>query len=441
VAAKRVIVEVKKRIQVPPVEAMAMAAMLPRRAASFLLDEKFEPLPSRRPVRHYALFHMDTQEEESVIVRGEVEPEEEQVLREDPDVVAVWTDAPIAPFPVARDRAAPQMSLERPSPTYVPCGSPDCDFADPKGTMEDVAAYLGCDGIWKAGYRGKGIVIGICDTGVDRGDVSAVADGWSSDPATPWGTDRQGHGTMCAFDALGVCPEACILDIGVLKFSGPDFVGLISDAILAYEWAIQRHWRDGTPHILSNSWGMYRNEWAPDYATDPRHPFTLKVLEAIREGIIVCFAAGNCGDHCPDSRCGEDVGHGKSIWGANGHEEVVTVGAANIHGEWAGYSSQGPAALYERKPDFCAPSHFEGYTSSDAGSSAACPVCAGVVGLLKQAKPDLTQAEARRVLSETARNLCAPGWDYQTGHGMIQARAAFDAVRPKNWLKGLFCRG
>jgi serine protease AprX len=436
---KRVIVEVRKSLRVPPAETMTMAAKLPRRAASFLLDERFEPLPARRPVHHYAFFRMNLQDDESVIVRGEVELEEEEVLRNDPDVVAVWTDAPVAPFPTGQGPDKPQMSLKAPAAS-APCPGPDCDFSSPKGTVEDVAAYLGCDAIWKAGYRGKGIVIGICDTGVKREDVPAVVDGWTDNPALPWGTDQQGHGTMCASDALGVCPEARILDIGVLKSTDVDFSGFVSDAILAYEWAIQRHLEDGTPHILSNSWGMYRNEWAPDYAVDPRHPFTLKVLQAIEEGIVVCFAAGNCGDHCPDQRCGEDVGYGKSIWGANGHEEVVTVGAANIQGQWAGYSSQGPAALYERKPDFCAPSHFEGYTSSDAGSSAACPVCAGVIGLLKQAKPDLDQAEARQILSATASNLCAPGWDYQTGHGMIQAHAAFKTIRPRGWLSGLFCK-
>jgi subtilisin family serine protease len=371
---------------------------------------------------------MDLQEEESVLLRGEVAAEEEAILRGDPEVVAVWTDAPIAPFPVAGERAAPEMSLVM-QPAELPCPNPDCTPSTPKGTLAEVAEYLGCDLIWNQGYRGEGIVIGICDTGVDRQDVARVIDGWTADPDLPWGTDAQGHGTMCATDALGMCPEANVLDVGILKSRGPGYDGFISDAILAFEWAIQRHQEEGTPHIISNSWGMYQEAWAPDYATDPNHPFTLKVLQAIEEGIIICFAAGNCGSRCPDSRCGLDVGHGRSIWGANGHEEVITVGAANIRGQWAGYSSQGPAALYERKPDFCAPSHFRGYFTSDTGSSAACPVCAGVIGLLKQARPRLTQDQARRTLAASARNLCVPGWDYQSGRGMIHAHEAFRIVR------------
>jgi len=415
-AARRVIVEVKKRSTSPPIEAMAKAVRLPERASSFALDERFDPLPARRPVHHYALFGMDVLDEDSVLLRGEIAPDEEWQLRADPDVVAVWSDAPIAPFP-------------SPPAGPTPCPKVDCDPSIPKGTIADVVTYLGCDRIWEEGVRGEGIVIGICDTGVNRRAVPAVVDGWTADDDIPWGMDEQGHGTMCAYDAVGVCPQAKLLDIGILKSEGPSFGGFISDAILAFDWAIERYRQDGTPQILSNSWGMYRNEWAPDYATDPRHPFTLKVLQAIAEGIIVCFAAGNCGNICPDSRCGDDVGFGKSIWGANGHEEVITVGAANIHGQWAGYSSQGPAALCEHKPDFCAPSHFSGYNRSDTGSSAACPVCAGVIGLLKQARPALTQEQAKRVLAVTARNLCAPGWDYQTGFGMIRAWPAFEAVR------------
>lgn len=430
-AARRVIIEVKKPIRQPPEEAVMKASTLPRLAASFLLDERFTPLPARRPVHHYALFGMDF-EEDSVLLRGEIEPQEEAALQNDPSVVALWSDAPIAPFDcTSTEREGPSLSLTM-QPGYTPCDQADCDYATPKGTLAEVVTYLGCDAIWAAGFRGEGIVIGICDTGVRRSDVPAVVDGWSADPTIPWGTDAPGHGTMCAFDAIGVCPEARILDIGILKSPGPGFSGFISDAILAYEWAIRRHRADGTPHILSNSWGMYQQAWAPDYATDPRHPFTMKVLEAIREGIIVCFAAGNCGGRCPDSRCGSDLGNGRSIWGANGHEEVITVGAATIRGEWAGYSSQGPAALCDRKPDFCAPSHFRGYTRSDAGSSAACPVCAGVIGLLKQVRPRLRQAQARRILSATALNLCAPAWDYQTGHGMIQAHAAFQALQRRS---------
>jgi len=56
--------------------------------------------------------------------------------------------------------------------------------------------------------------------------------------------------------------------------------------------------------VLSNSWGIYQQALSPDYATNPDHPFTRKVLDAINEGILVLFAAGNCGEACRAIQCG-----------------------------------------------------------------------------------------------------------------------------------------
>jgi serine protease AprX len=151
--------------------------------------------------------------------------------------------------------------------------------------------------------------------------------------------------------------------------------------------------------------------------------------------MIVLFAAGNCGKACPDGRCGADKGPGKSIWGANGHAAVITVGAVNLDEEFVGYSSQGPAALSPNKPDFCSITHFEGYfphmdqdSQSDTGTSAATPVAAGVVALLKQRQSSLTQAQAKAALMNTAKDIGPPGFDQHTGAGIIQAKAAYDSL-------------
>jgi hypothetical protein len=236
---------------------------------------------------------------------------------------------------------------------------------------------------------------------------------------------------MCAFDAIGMAPEAKIYDIAILKTVSWGMSGLLSDAISAYHWALTMYKENKTPQILSNSWGMYEKAWAEDYAANPNHPFSRKVVEVIDAGIVVIFLVGNCGSQCPSSKCGLDMGSGNSIWGANGHPRVITIGAANILEEWIGYSSQGPAALDPEKPDFCAPSHFKGATSCDNGTSAANPVCAGVIALLKSCDVDLTQDKIKEALQRTAINLCAPAWDPHSGFGMIQAEAAFNYIFKK----------
>jgi hypothetical protein len=76
-------------------------------------------------------------------------------------------------------------------------------------------------------------------------------------------------------------------------------IAWLSNALQGFQWAIQRHKATGEPQVLSNSWGIYQQALSPDYATNPDHPFTRKVLDAINEGILVLFAAGNCGEVLP----------------------------------------------------------------------------------------------------------------------------------------------
>jgi subtilisin family serine protease len=177
---------------------------------------------------------------------------------------------------------------------------------------------------------------------------------------------------------------------------------------------------------------MYQQAWDPyppgdarNYSHNLGHPFMRKVVEAMDEGILVSFAAGNCGSSCPDGRCAGDVGPGMSIRGANGHPRVICVGAANLRDDWIGYSSQGPSTLDPEKPDVCGFSHFQGFTPCDNGTSAACPVVAGVLGLLAAAIPGLTQDRARDALRQTARRNGAAAWNQNFGWGIVDAMAAY----------------
>jgi subtilisin family serine protease len=362
----------------------------------------------------------------TVCIRGEIPEEKIEELKRAPNVENVWIDAKIAPF-----NSGTKLDITRLCEPY------DCGHRTAKGDLEEVVRYLGVDYIWDEGYKGNGIVIAICDTGVDKGEVPAYSDGWSPSTIYKPGTDTGKHGTMCAYDAIHICPEAKIYDIGVLRGSG-SVEGVLSDAISGFQWAIDRFKQDGTPQIMSNSWGIYQESWGHDYAKNPDHPFTRKVKEAIKLGIIVTFAAGNCGPMCPSTRCGGDVGSGRSIWGANSLAEVITFGAANIRDEWIGYSSCGPGALDDKKPDLCSISHFKGYHDCDNGTSTANPVGAAVIALLKNVEEDLTPANAKSVLQETSKDCCTSGWDIYSGSGIINAKAAYESiVKPPEDLKKL----
>lgn len=376
------------------------------------------------------------------ILRGTVASEEDlQRLEADPRVLRVWKDTPIEPFarkPADKTSMATRPQLEETGGMAAcPIGTCDCNPNLSRGTMADVARYLGVDQIWAAGFRGAGMVVGVLDSGItaqgrpvkagetaDR--IARVIGGW---PVADWGTEsgRWGnHGNMCATDVLGMAPEAQLLD---LRIAGPGgSPSTISRALQAFQFAIDRFRVNGTPQVLTNSWGIFQESWDATYARDPNHPFTRKVVEAVDLGIVVLFAAGNCGDTCPDGRCGPDVGTGRSIWGANGHEKVMTVGAVNIHEQFVGYSSRGPAALSANKPDFCSITHFRGYFDPDSGTSAATPILAGVCALLKQARPTRSPAQIKADLIATCKDIGAVGFDIHSGHGIVRPKGAFDRM-------------
>ncbi len=408
-------------VSTPGASAMVASAALREETVGGLeLDEEFQPVPLGGGTLEAAV-GLGVAGTPTYVVRAKVDDEAAMAeLRKRPDVVEVWEDTPIAPYQTC------------PIP---PC---DCSPGTPKGTMADVANYLGVSQVWAAGFRGTGMVVGVVDGGitaqgrpVKAGEttrrIPRVIGGW---PTADWGTEasRWGeHGNMTSTDVLGMAPDAQIYD---LRISGaPDIPSTISRALQAFQWAIDQHKVNGTPHVLSNSWGIFQESWDTTYARNPNHPFTRKVVEALDEGIIVLFAAGNCGGTCPDGRCGADNGPGRSIWGANSHPRVMTVGAVNKNEEFVGYSSQGPGALDPNKPDFCSVTHFTGYFTSDSGTSAATPILAGAVALLKQSKPSATQDSIKAALKATAKDIGPAGFDQHSGAGIVRIKAAFDRLR------------
>jgi subtilisin family serine protease len=350
----------------------------------------------------------------TVLLRADATEEEISGLLDRPGVVALWSDPEIAPFAI------------------------DCDSETAKGNSADIARAIGADEVWQlSGTRGDRINIGIVDGGVDAHKFPVIG-GWSPNPFSSPGDSNvfwDEHGNMCAHDALIACPDASIFDyrIGATK---PDnnIPALLSSAIQSFQHALDLL-SQGRPYpqIMSNSWGLYKQSWDPyppghasNYTHNLEHPLIRVIMDYIGAGNLVTFAAGNCGNRCaPSFRCGADIGPGKSIRGANGHPRVISVGAVNLLDEWIGYSSQGPSTLAPEKPDLCGYSHFRGYFASDSGTSAACPVVAGVLGLLRAARGRFDQDRARAVLIASARKVAGNQWRNDFGYGIVDAAAAY----------------
>jgi hypothetical protein len=307
------------------------------------------------------------------------------------------------------------------------------------GSHEDVASHMAFTALHADNRDGRGVRIAIVDDGVNRFEVP-ISGGLKHEKFPPPGEGPAGHGTMVASDARLAAPGATFLDYPLLEgpHTGDGQVGpLLFDALTVYEALLADYLAEDPrrPMVVINSWGIGggmeddTDSEGQFSSSHPDHKFNLAVGALVAAGADVLFAAGNCGGPCGFSDCpAEQRGPGNGILGANSHEQVITVGAVSLEDDVLGYSSQGPGQMTREKPDILASSHFEGPKAIDTGTSAACGVAGGIVAALRS-KPsarDRTPREVKDALRSTARQIngFGPGWNPESGHGVINATKA-----------------
>jgi hypothetical protein len=145
---------------------------------------------------------------------------------------------------------------------------------------------------------------------------------------------------------------------------------------------------------------------------------TVAVDMAVLLGVVVVNSAGN-----------EGSGTWHFITSPADADEVIAVGAATPSGLRASFSSFGPTSDGRIKPDVSAmgssvvlATSTNSYNLQGAGTSFSSPMVAAVVAQMLQVNPDLTPAEVRDVLRETASLAETP--NNELGWGIIDADAA-----------------
>lgn len=361
---------------------------------------------------------------ETVVIAAWVDEERIEEVRALPGV-AVWPDSQYKLLGDAEGGASDLALL----------AGVDCEPFQPPVPFSMVQDLLGARQVWQAGPRGQGVVVGIIDNGIE-GNVYPVVGGFA--PSGSFAAGRApvtSHGSMCAFAVLTAAPEARLHDY---RFQGQ--AGALA-AFRLFQEVLNNRRRTGLPHITTNSYG---NSERPPRASNPfhdvwniNHPLHKKVREVIAAGVTTLFAAGNCGAPCRQPDCHpSSVGPGASIHSANSLPEVITVAAVNSRRQRVGYSAQGPGGFAQQKPELCAYTHYFGNFGPgrpagtsvrpfDDGTSASAPLAAGVAALLLSANPRLTPLDIKRILVSSADNLGAPGWNPDTGFGVVNAAAAF----------------
>jgi len=260
--------------------------------------------------------------------------------------------------------------------------------------------------------RGAGALVAVVDTGVDM-DHPDLADnieahlGWDfvNDDSDP--SDDNGHGTHCAGTVAavtdnatgiaGMAPEARILPVKVLDSGGGGSTSTLAEGI---NYAVAQG-----ADVISMSVGGATGSTS----------LRLAVSNAAAAGVVLVAASGN-------------EGAGTVLYPA-AYAESLCIGATDAGDARTSYSNYGTAL------DLMAP----GGTASQAiistvrdgygvkyGTSMATPHVAGLAALLIGERPHLSPESVATLLSATAVDLGAPGWDVYTGSGLVQARAALD---------------
>jgi subtilisin family serine protease len=338
---------------------------------------------------------------------------------------------------------------------------PACGGDAPIGSALDVARLIGVGRLNKLGMTGAGTAIAIVDNGINLQFLRNkglrpkldVHSSWSPKTTVEPGLAPVDHGTMCAYDALIGAPDATLLDYATLRTTrhgGSIMDGVLSDAITAYGkllqlMSISAEERPFHSLVISNSWGVFSPDWdfpagSPGrYIDNPSHPFHAAVKSLADAGADIVFAAGNCGSLCPDGRCNYPADQ-PTITGANSYPEVITVAGADVNRNAVGYSSRGPGAIDPKKPDIAGYTHFKGSCAfgdgePDSGTSAACPVVAGVIAAFRsvypyaEGDPSRSPAAVKQFLLNSAIQLPGTqGFSYDTGYGIIDTGSFAEAA-------------
>ncbi|HET7226093.1 MAG TPA: S8 family serine peptidase, partial [Candidatus Eisenbacteria bacterium] len=157
----------------------------------------------------------------------------------------------------------------------------------------------------------------------------------------------------------------------------------------------------------------------------------LAMQQALAQGCVSVCAAGNHG------ALNGDTPQYPAAYAAEG--VCIQVGACDATGQRAAFSSYGPGldviapgvgiwTTFMTYPSHAGAS-YPGYVAS-SGTSLAAPFGTGTVGLLAAARPELEDTDFQQLLRRTASDVGAPGFDPQTGAGLLDAGAALAAVDP-----------
>ncbi len=315
--------------------------------------------------------------------------------------------------------------------------------------LEDSAYQIYADYAWANAITGQGVKVAVVDTGIDythpdlAGKVIAQYD-FTTDTADAM--DDNGHGTHCAGIIAsegtvyhGISSDVSLMAAKVLDSTGN---GYVSDVMLGIQWAVEQG-----ADVINMSLGEGQYSGSCDY-TD----LAQVVNEATAAGVVVCCASGNDGNPnalvSPACASGaiavgsvdktdaiasysdggvelDLVAPGGDTAGGVNHPEIISTFSTEVanSSEYCFYLVSGQCydSLFVADGDR--------YIRA-VGTSMAAPHVSGAAALVLQANPELTPAEVKIILEQSADDLGTPGWDNIYGWGRLNIAQALANVPP-----------
>ncbi len=323
---------------------------------------------------------------------------------------------------------------------------PQAMESDPEWHIARIRADL----VWSAlDLDGSGVTVAVLDSGVDwqhpllqsqyrgykEGGLVLHQGNWycATDEGYLYPVDAHGHGTHVTGLVLGG-QDSSGRDIGVAPGARWIAVKMLDDRGYAYdswihegfEWVMAPAGNPAlAPEIVNGSWGS-------NYGAAETFRLDLQALRAA--DIVPVFAAGNEG---PDS---------SSLRSPASYAEALAVGATDDLDQVTEFSSRGPSAWGEIKPEVVAPgaqirSSLPGGTYGvKSGTSMATPLVSGLAALMLQADPSLTTSDIEAILTSTTVPLGDTVPNNITGWGRIDAYSAAAVALQAGFVAGQVTR-
>ncbi len=341
-------------------------------------------------------------------------------------------------FPVLRLRVP-----KEPEPGPAPPSAAKVTSFDYGSSLGQVG-MINATGLHDLGINGKGILVGMLDTGVKwrvhealkTRDVLAEYDFIQGDSVTENQTGdspaQQNHGTLTFSVIAGYMPGKLIGPAYGAQYLFAKTEYLPAElAIEEDHWAAGIEWMEGYGvDVVSSSLGYNVFDdgtgyfWANGDFNGRTSVTARAAIQAARLGVVVCDAMGN-------ENNGDGV-TGTMLTPADA-DTIISVGAVSFGRRLAGFSSTGPTNDGRIKPDVVAPgvgvlfataTGTSGYATTN-GTSLATPLTAGAATLVLSARPELTPFQVRDILRETADTIDVEHFPERpnnfTGWGLVNA--------------------